>query len=597
MGTFAGMADIIRLLPDSVANQIAAGEVVQRPASALKELLENAIDSGGQDIRIVIREAGKSLIQVIDNGCGMSERDARLCFERHATSKIKTAEDLMDIRTLGFRGEALASIASVAQVELKSRRTEDEVGTEVIIEGSEIIRQGPVNCPPGTGVSVKNLFFNVPARRNFLKSNTRELKYLLDEFIRIALVNPDKTLTLYNQDKMLHQLHPATLKQRIAALFGQSYAQRLIPLEQHSSLVNITGFIGKPECAKKIRGEQYFFVNNRYIRNPSLNHAVETAFKELIPSDAFPAYFLFLEVNPRQIDVNIHPTKTEINFQDIKGIYAILQAAVKQSIGKFNLSPSLDFDTEQALDIPLPPTDRPILPPSIHFDPDYNPFEKKTKPQMELPFSNRIRNNTANWQNLYEHPDELPVHPEKPKTVQVNESWIMTHTKSGIVIIDPQHAHERILFERLSDKGQPVCSQRLLLPQTINLTPDQAILLEELRPVLYSLGFEIEPFGTHTFLVHSIPSGVDITSLADLIGTLMEQLLNDASSVKMDPGNTVARSLAQRLAMRRGKKLLQEEMDSLVEQLFACRAPELTPDGKPTLFLVTFDDLNRKFKI
>ncbi len=396
------MSDIIRLLPDSVANQIAAGEVVQRPASAVKELLENTIDAGATDVKLIIKDSGKLLIQVTDNGCGMSERDARMCFERHATSKIQKADDLLAIRTLGFRGEALASIASIAQVELKTKRHEDEIGTSILIDGSEFKGQSPVQCQNGTTVSVKNLFYNVPARRNFLKSNTLELKYIIEEFFRVALVHPDITFTFYNQDKILFQLPTGNLKQRIINLYSSSYTQRLIPVEQRTALVNISGFIGKPEFAKKSRGEQYFFTNGRFIKSAYLHHAVDGAFKELIPDDSVPSYFIFMEVDPQTIDVNIHPTKTEINFQDIKSIYAILHAAVKQSIGKFNLAPSLDFETEQSMNLPLADENRPVRQPVITVNPDFNPFEKKTQPQTSFSFPLQNKPSIQGWRDLYD---------------------------------------------------------------------------------------------------------------------------------------------------------------------------------------------------
>jgi len=592
------MADIIRLLPDSVANQIAAGEVVQRPASALKELLENAIDAGASDIRVILRESGKSLIQVIDNGSGMSERDARLCFERHATSKIITADDLTTIRTLGFRGEALASIASVAQVELKTRKHDEEVGTSIIVEGSEIKNQGPVNCHAGTSISLKNLFFNVPARRNFLKSNTLELKYLLDEFFRVTLVNPDKTFTLYHNDRILHQLSPGNLKNRIISIFGANYNQRLIPVEQPSPLVNITGFIGKPEFARKSRGEQFFFTNGRYIRNPYLHHAVESAFKELIPGDAYPSYFLYLEVDPRIIDVNIHPTKTEINFQDIKSIYAILHAAVKQSTGRFNLSPTLNFDNEPSMDIPPPPSDRPILPPSINFNPDYNPFEKKKERQPELPLTTRVISNTQNWEKLYEIPMEsIPATPSF-RSFQVGDEWIVTHTRRGIVIIHQQHAHERILYEQILAKNNTPdqTSLKLSLPQTLNLQAGHALLLEELLPGFTSMGFEIEPFGHNSFLITAIPAALNLESPAETIEGLLEQFEKSPQNALQEIQLTLARSLAQRMSIKRGTRLKPEEMDRIVEQLYACSSPEMSPGGKPVLQLLTFDDLRKYFK-
>ncbi|MCX6281322.1 MAG: DNA mismatch repair endonuclease MutL, partial [Bacteroidetes bacterium] len=346
------MTDIIRMLPESVANQIAAGEVVQRPASAVKELLENTIDAGATEVKLIIKEAGRALIHVIDNGSGMSERDARMCFERHATSKIQNANDLLSIRTLGFRGEALASIASVAQVELRTKKNEDEIGTQLVIEGSEVRSHLPVSTPNGTSIQVKNLFFNVPARRNFLKSNTSELKYIQDEFFRVTLVHPDIAFTMYHHDKVLFQLPASNLRQRIVALFGSGYNKKLVPVEQQTNMVNIIGFIGKPEFARKSRGEQFFFANGRFIKNPYLHHAVEAAFRELIPKDSFPSYFLYLELDPANIDVNIHPTKTEINFTDSKSIYAILHAAVRQSLGKYNLTSVLDFEQEQTMEIP-----------------------------------------------------------------------------------------------------------------------------------------------------------------------------------------------------------------------------------------------------
>jgi DNA mismatch repair protein MutL len=421
------MTDIIRLLSDAVANQIAAGEVVQRPASVVKELLENTIDAGSTDIKLIIKESGKLLIQVIDNGCGMSERDARMCFERHATSKIEKADDLLAIRTLGFRGEALASIASVAQVELKSKQHEDEIGTCIQIEGTEFKGQFPVNCQNGTSVSVKNLFFNVPARRNFLKSNTLELKFIIEDFFRVTLVNPDIAFTFYNQDKLLYQLPPGNLKQRIINLYGSSYSQRLIPIEQQTALVNISGFLGKPEFAKKTRGEQYFFTNGRFMKSPYLHYAVERAFKELIPDDSVPSYFIYMEVDPQTIDVNIHPTKTEINFQDIKSIYAILHAAVKQSIGKFNISPMLDFEVEQSMNFPSFPDDQPVRQPTITINPNYNPFEKRTEPQTQFTFSPKHTLSVQGWQDLYAN---TPLPAEKIEFQDTPlETKVVTHNQ------------------------------------------------------------------------------------------------------------------------------------------------------------------------
>ena len=622
MGTFAEMSDIIRLLPDSVANQIAAGEVVQRPSSAVKELLENTIDAGATDIKLIIKESGKSLIQVIDNGCGMSERDARMCFERHATSKIQTAEDLLSIRTLGFRGEALASIASIAQVELKSKRFEDEIGTCILIDGTEFKEQFSVNCQNGTSVSVKNLFFNVPARRNFLKSNALELKYILEEFFRVALVNPGIGFTFFNQDKVLFQVSPGNLKQRITSLYGSSYGQRLIPVEQKTALVNISGFIGKPEFAKKTRGEQYFFTNGRFMKSPYLHHAVEGAFKELIPDDSVPSYFIFMEVDPQTIDVNIHPTKTEINFQDIKSIYAILYAAVKQSIGKFNLSPSLDFEVEQSINYTAIPENQPIRQPTITINPDYNPFEKKSEPQTKFTFPIKQSPSIQGWQELYAKSPQIAEIIEFPrignesqgeswidqtgesvvgrkKSFQVEGTFLVTHTHTGIIVIDQQHAHERILYERFLSKEPADHSpgQHQLIPQTITLSPDDAQLILEWQDHFKAMGFEINDFGKGTFVIQTIPMNIETSNIGLFIESLLESLKSSGQENKFSQNQVMAKSLAMKLSIKRGKKLHQEEIDSLIENLFACMVPDMSPDGKPTMVILSYEELNKKFKL
>ncbi|MCX6307028.1 MAG: DNA mismatch repair endonuclease MutL [Bacteroidetes bacterium] len=620
MGTFAEMTDIIRLLPDAVANQIAAGEVVQRPASAVKELLENTIDAGATDIKLIIKESGKMLIQVTDNGCGMSERDARMCFERHATSKIQKADDLLAIRTLGFRGEALASIASIAQVELKTKRHEDEVGTSILIEGTEFKGQSPVNCQNGTTISVKNLFFNVPARRNFLKSNTLELKYIIEEFFRVAMVNPDLAFTFYNQDKILFQLPAANLKQRIINLYGPSYTQRLIPVEQQTDLVNISGFIGKPEFAKKTRGEQYFFTNGRFIKSSYLHHAVDSAFKELIPDDSIPSYFIFMEVDPQTIDVNIHPTKTEINFQDIKSIYAILHAAVKQAIGKFSLSPTLDFETEQSMNFPPLPDNHPIRQPVITVNPNYNPFEKKIQPQTSFSFPQKPPPSIQGWRELY---NTTPAQGEiidfpsartgnfgesgadssettnRKRGVQVQNSFIVTNTQSGVIIIDQQHAHERVLYERFleANLAETNPGQHQLIPQTITLSPDDAQFFQEWESHFRKLGFEIDDFGKGSFVIHAIPAHLETSDISTFIESVLESLKSPGQEQKNDQSQVLAKAMAKKLSIKRGKKLYQEEMDSLVENLFACKVPGISPDGKPTMLVISYDELNTKFKI
>ncbi|MCX6285707.1 MAG: DNA mismatch repair endonuclease MutL [Bacteroidetes bacterium] len=618
------MTDIIRMLPESVANQIAAGEVVQRPASAVKELLENTIDAGATEVKLVIKEAGRALIHVIDNGCGMSERDARMCFERHATSKIQTVHDLLSIRTLGFRGEALASIASVAQVELRTKKAEDEIGTQLIIEGTEVRNHSPVNTPNGTSIQVKNLFFNVPARRNFLKSNTSELKYILDEFYRIALVHPDIAFTMYNQEKVMFQLPSANLRQRIVALFGSNYNQRLIPVEQQTNMVNISGFIGKPEFSKKTRGEQFFFANGRYIRNPYLHHAVEAAFKELIPKDSFASYFLYLELDPGNIDVNIHPTKTEINFTDSKSIYAILQAAIRQSLGKYNLTTVLDFEQEQSMDIPPLKPGQTIRPPQITINPGYNPFEKKQEFQPSFRFENpgRIQTGDArkdNFQPAFNQPGTIPSGPlanlidklNEGEEVQLNlacdnashamfqiaNSYIVTEAPKGLLIIDQQAAHERILYEEMLEAGAGSNNLRSsIMPETLSFSPDDALLLTDLLGDFNALGFEISEFGNNDFVLQSIPHDLGHNDFHGAVEQALEAIKNELPGRNAGKQQMIARTMAKTVAIRRGKPLNKEEMEAIHQKLFACKIPELSPYGKPAFFVLSFDELSKKFK-
>lgn len=616
------MPDLIKLLPDSVANQIAAGEVVQRPASAVKELLENSIDSGATEIKLVIKDSGKTLIQVIDNGCGMSERDARMCFERHATSKIQSANDLQVIRTLGFRGEALASVASIAQVELKTKRIEDEVGSCIQIEGSEIKTQFPSTCPDGTTVSVKNLFFNVPARRNFLKSNTLELKYIIDEFFRVALVNYSVGFTFTNNEKILYKLLPSNLKQRVVSLLGSAYNQRLMPVEQSSAIVNISGFIGKPEFARKSRGEQYFFTNNRFIKSPYLHHAIENAYQELIPKDSFPTYIINLSIDPKMIDVNIHPTKTEINFQDIKSIYAVLHSSIRQSIGKFNITPSFDFEVEKSFDLPPSSKGQPITQPTITVDPTYDPFEKRVKPQFEIPLMSKSKSGDIHWQKLYDplkdvtftdHPftrssndnqqilpgiDEQARARVSSRMMQALNRFIITYTQSGVVIIDQQNAHERVLFEKFLSlsENHPQDSQKQLLPKTLNLRPSEAELLTEYLEEFNKSGFEIAEFGKGSFIISAIPASCSNENISDLFDKMLESLQNHPNDANSEKHQLFVHGLAKSMAISRNQKLQPEEMTSLVENLFACKVPDMTTDGKPTIFFIGFDELFKKFK-
>jgi DNA mismatch repair protein MutL len=615
------MSDMIRLLPESVANQIAAGEVVQRPASAVKELLENSVDAGATSVQLIIKEAGKNLIQVIDNGSGMSERDARMCFERHATSKIESANDLLSIRTLGFRGEALASIASIAQVEIKTKRQEDEIGTSLTIDGSEFKTQLPAGCPDGTSIAVRNLFFNVPARRNFLKSNTLELKYIIDEFFRVALVSPGIAFTFYNNDKLLYQLPPSNLKQRVVGLFGNAFNQRLIPVSSETAVVNISGFLGKPEYAKKTRGEQYFFANGRFIKSAYLHHAVESAFQELIPKDAYPTYFLYLDLDPKTIDVNIHPTKTEINFLEAKSIYAILHSAVRQAIGKFSISPTLDFEREPSLDLPPHREGQAIRVPTITVDPNYNPFEKKTMPQAEIPLSQRERSNQENWQKIYDPLKNFPQHerekaispndifPEAEEAlqraghhgmIQIQNRYIVSHLLTGIVIVDQQNAHERVLYEKfvadMQKEHDQVPLQKLLVPHTVTLNHADFELLKDHLTEIHELGFEVSEFGKNAFLVSAVPVDCRNENITELFEKMAEALKEEVFG-KNDPAvSPIALTVAKKAAVKRGTRLQPEEMASLLENLFACKVPDVTMDGKPTMVRLSFGDLQKSFK-
>ncbi|RYY15095.1 MAG: DNA mismatch repair endonuclease MutL, partial [Chitinophagaceae bacterium] len=515
------MPDIIHLLPDSVANQIAAGEVVQRPASAVKEMLENAIDAGATRIQLIIKDAGKTLIQVIDNGSGMSITDARMCFERHATSKVRKAEDLFAIRTMGFRGEAMASISAIAQVELRTRLHDEEVGTLLQIEGSDVVKQEPVATSAGTSILVKNLFYNTPARRNFLKSNPAEMRHIIDEFHRVVLPNPHISFSLHHDGAEIYRLPSATLKQRLVHLFGNNYNERLIPVEEETTIINLKGFIGKPAYAKKTRGEQYFFVNNRFIKDAYLNHAVLKAYQDLLPDDNFPLYVLFIDIDPSKIDVNVHPTKTEIKYLDEKSIYAIIHAAVKRSLGRFNISPSLDFNQETGFSNMIShkkPED--IIPPGIAFNPDFNPFSNDRPGQSRsysAPAGNRLTNN-ANWESLYEineqripeqatlaiqeEPD-IPIAESKKQLMQVHNKYIVSQIKSGVMLIDQQAAHERVLYERflLHLEDRMGASQQSLFPQTVTLSTNDFELAKSLLDDIKSLGFQVREFGRNTLVI------------------------------------------------------------------------------------------------
>jgi DNA mismatch repair protein MutL len=615
------MPDIIHLLPDSVANQIAAGEVIQRPSSAVKELLENAVDSGADEIKLVIRDAGKTLIQVIDNGCGMSETDARMSFERHATSKIKTANDLFAIRTLGFRGEALASIAAIAQIELKTKRTEDELGTRIIVESSIVRSQEPCASPNGTTLAVKNLFFNIPARRKFLKTDTTELRHIIEEFERVSLVNSGIKFSFVNGNQQLFMLSKSTIKQRIVALFGTAYNNRLLPVELESNVVNISGFIGKPEFAKKTRGDQFFFVNGRFIKHPYLNHAVDSAFRELIPSDAFPTYFLNLTIDPKEIDINIHPTKTEVNFLNGQVIYSMISSAVKQGLGKFSVDQTIDFDVEPTVKFQLPGKDNEIRPPAIKVDPDYNPFDNLKIKNAFVQTENKPRQKTEGWEKLYENDitqvkavnsgidftqgiQDSPIKQEGDDRVttdtvfQLQNKYLVSIVKSGLMVIHQQRAFERIYYEEFMssfDSGKGV-SQQLLFPSTFQAAAGDAEIIKSLSAELKIIGFDLEGFGDNTFIIHGLPSHLNNNAVHDVLEDIIENFKNNQKDLVADKRINLARSIAINMAEAMNSKLMNEEMMALIDRLFACKVPDVSPDGKPCVKILTINEVDQLFK-
>ncbi|MBE0637697.1 MAG: DNA mismatch repair endonuclease MutL [Bacteroidales bacterium] len=607
------MSDIIHLLPDSVANQIAAGEVIQRPASAVKEILENAIDSGADKIELVIKDAGKTLIQITDNGCGMSETDARLSFERHATSKISSVNDLFSIRTMGFRGEALASIAAIAQVEMRTRKVEQELGSHVIIEASEVKSQEFCQCPAGTTLMIKNLFFNVPARRKFLKSDAVEMRNIIEEFQRVALAHPELSFNLYNDRKPVFQLKSSTLKQRVVNIFSPGYNQRLVPVEQQLSFISVAGFVGKPEFARKQRGEQYFFVNKRFIRHAYLNHAVESAFDELLPEKSYPSYFLFIEIDPSNIDINIHPTKTEIKFEDEKMVYSVIRSAVKAALGKFSITPAIDFDVESLFDFKTPSQDALAKPPTIKINPDYNPFESN-----KTAVTPRQQSNQDNWQKLYPEKSYRPatapgkeaqfagklIDDELHQTtetisegvfLQLHRRFIITQVKSGLMVMDQQRAHERILFERYLEllSKRVALTQQELFGIRLPLSPADAELMNEIMDDLNLLGFNIKPDTKKPFqfIIEGTPAGEKIINVAETIDSIIEHYKNNLIELGSDKRVNLARSMAKNLSLKTGKSLQQAEMKMLTEELFACKVPEVSIDGGPIVKMINIGEV------
>ena len=599
------MTDIIHLLPDNIANQIAAGEVIQRPSSAVKELLENAVDAGATEIRLIILDAGKSLVQVIDNGKGMSETDARMSFERHATSKIRKIDDLFQIRTMGFRGEALASIAAVAQVELKTRQQDNELGTYIEIDNSTVKVQEPCSCNVGTSISMKNLFFNVPARRNFLKSNAAETRHIVDEFIHVALSFPEIFFSFTSNGQQVFHLEKGSLKQRIVQLLGNQYNAKLVSVQEKTDYLNISGFAGKPDAAKKTRGDQYFFVNNRYIRSAYLNHAVMNAYQDLIPSDAYPLYVLFIDLDPAQLDINVHPTKQEIKFEDEKIVYAFVQAAVKHALAQYSITPTLDFDLD---------------PQFQHLDAISKPFTQEkqqsaTSSSLFKTFSQKHQahaiekgSGLQNWKDFYtenrsseaqsvgdilsgneqqfiipELKKPLEILPDN-KLQQIHNAFILAATNRGFLVINQQLAHERILYEKLSAaaQGSPMAAQKSLFPVVLELAPADSALLEDLIPDLAHLGFMLEPFGTNSYLIQGTPADIEMGNEKHSIEKLIEQFKHFSNELSFSKREKILRSLVSQQSIPIGKSLTEKEMEVLVEDLFACNYPNTTADGSPT---------------
>lgn len=619
------MASIIQLLPDHVANQIAAGEVVQRPASVVKELMENAIDAKATDIKLIVKDAGKTLIQVIDNGQGMNVTDARLCFERHATSKIRHAEDLFDLHTKGFRGEALASIAAIAHVELKTKQDQEELGTHIIIEGSKFVTQDVAVLPKGTSFLVKNLFFNIPARRNFLKSDTVEMRHIFDEFQRIALAHPNIYFTLIHNGSEVFNLPSSNYRQRIVNVFGGKTNEKLVPVSEETEIVQISGFIGKPEFAKKSRTEQFFFVNDRFIKNGYLHHAIMSAYDGLLREGNQPSYFLYLTVPPHTIDINIHPTKTEVKFDDEQALYAILRAAVKHSLGQFNVAPVLDFDRDATLDTPYDYKDKEIGSPLIQVDANFNPFatEMPVKKTSFKTYSDVFskRENSASWESLYvdlrQDTEEIasisfesePVTSKLfddpanentfSRTYQIHKKYIVSSIKSGMLVIDQNKAHQRILYEQFLTNitVQQASSQQLLFPLELYFSHEEMAIVKELQPSLESTGFVFGTNGNDSIQISGIPIHIQESEVGIVFEELIAQLQNELPENNFSLFDGVAKSMAKSIAVKTGTYLTELEQENLVNALFACKEPNISPFNKPTFITISVEDLDKKFTI
>jgi DNA mismatch repair protein MutL len=616
------MSNVIQLLPDHVANQIAAGEVVQRPASVVKELLENSVDAKATDIKLIVKDGGKSLVQVIDNGAGMSVTDARLCFERHATSKIRIAEDLFALHTKGFRGEALASIAAIAHVELKTRQEQEELGTHIIIEGSKFVSQDVAVLPKGTSFLVKNLFFNIPARRNFLKSDTVEMRHIIDEFHRVAMAHPKISFSLFSNGNELFNLPASNLRQRIVNIFGGKTNEKLVPINEQTEIVTLEGFIGKPEFGKKNRGEQFFFVNNRFIKNGYLHHAVMSAYEGLLKEGVQPSYFIYLQVPPHTLDINIHPTKTEVKFDEEQSLYAILRSSVKHSLGQFNVAPVLDFEKDATLETPYHFKNKETEFPTIEVRSDFNPFQVESKPKTSYSTPS-YKKSTASWEGLYTGLKEEEIIPEpvfepfiepeneqilgslfeeqeeenSVKTYQIHRKYIVSPIKSGIVIIDQQRAHERILYEEFlrNITLSKTLTQKLLFPITYYFSGYEIALLKELRPVLEQIGFEFESIENDKAVLVGLPINITEKQAQQVFEELIVDLKEGVPDTGFSQNDSIAKSLAKSLAVKKGTLLTDKEQANIVDALFACKEPDYSPFRKTTFIMMRLEELDKRF--
>ena len=617
------MTDIIQLLPDHVANQIAAGEVVQRPASVVKELLENAIDAESTEIKLIIKDAGKTLIQVIDNGKGMSVTDARLSFERHATSKIRSAEDLFQLHTKGFRGEALASIAAIAHVELKTKRPEDELGTAIEIEGSKVKSQEVSVTPTGTSVSVKNLFFNIPARRNFLKSDTVELRHITDEFHRVALAHPNLAFAFYHNGSELFNLPSENYRQRVVHIFGSKTNEKLVPVDEDTEVLKLSGFVGKPEYAKKTRSEQFFFVNQRFIKSAYLNHAISAAFEGLLKDGYHASYFLNLTVDPKTIDINIHPTKTEIKFDDEHTLYAILRSAVKHSLGQFNIAPILDFEHQSQLNTPYNYKDKVGKAPTIEVDRSFNPFSGDESSSKSTAFKSDYKKApTANWESLYvgleskgndasndfaevtfeSNPETATMFSDdtvesNKTTFQLQNKYIVSTLKSGMLIIDQSRAHQRVLYENFLKHitVKEATSQQLLFPLELNITPNESLIIKNMQTDLEHTGFVFSDIEEETLTVTGVPVGVPESEVSIIIEQLISDVETNVPDASFSAADLLAKSMAKSLAIKNGQQLNSTEQEHLVNSLFACKEPSVSPTNRPTFITMDANSIEKKF--